>query len=143
MDEFEKNNENNDLGYTYDNTETISYTNAKGYYDYLTKLMLAMSKSRIEGNLTLWFECIDTMFVATFPYWNNKQDIEKFESLYEKSLNMFNNQDKAFSDNIKCRVNSTLKKNLREMNKILMQNTKHMNVKLSMSESDDLDFLED
>lgn len=132
-DLFEKNDEktsnNDDKPYTIEHSNSINYTNTKGYYEYITKLMLASSKARVNGDLYTWLECVDALYTATCPWWRDEEKIKEFEDKFDKVNEIINNKDKAVTSNVKGNIQFKIRRLLRDMNVMVMMNTKHIMIR--------------
>ena len=115
--------------YEIENSSSINYTNTKGYYEFITKLLIGISKSRIMKDYETWVDCVDAFYTATFPWWKNQDEVDKYEALYKDLLFFMNTQEKSFSDNITANMTFKIKRTLRDMTKIIMSNTKHIMLK--------------
>lgn len=139
MDIFENDDNKSDNIYTIEQNDSISYTNTKGYYEFITKLMIAGSKARIMGDIPLWLEAIDTLFNATFPWWKNDDEVKKYQKDYDEVLKLIGIAEKSFNSNIKGGISTKIKQMLRSMNMTIMENTKHLMIRVEGSEVDNLD----
>jgi hypothetical protein len=117
------------IDYEIDTSSSINYTNTKGFYEFITKLMIVTSKARIMGDTLMWLDCIDTLYSFTRPWWRDPKAVENFEAKYVKINQLLNSENKAFNTNIKGNVAFKVKGLLRDMNILVMDNTKHIMIR--------------
>lgn len=122
-----------------DSSRGINFTNVKGFYDVLTNINRFICQARIERDYFSWLDSLDMLFVNTEPWWLNKDDVSKYEELYEvcfkkiKTLNTLNNSNKSMIEN-------KLLGDLRIIQRLINNNTKHLQLKSNDSEDEEIDF---
>jgi len=135
MKDFEKDFyiKNND-----DDDYEVNYTNAKGFYEYLTMNIRLISDFRLQGSYKMWFKALDCMFVSTFPYWPQKDNsVNTYEELYLSVDLIINRSDSVISSKSKMACDGKINRLLRQMNMLVTKNTAHLMIKLSQPDEDD------
>jgi hypothetical protein len=137
---LKNNNDYDDSDYIIDDSgRGINFTNVKGFYDVITNINRFICQARIERDYFSWLDGLDMYFVNTEPWWLEKDDIPKYEELYDasfkriKSLNNSNGVNKSLIEN-------RLLLDLRIIQRLINKNTKHLQLKESESEDEELDF---
>lgn len=119
-----------------ENNTEVNFTNAKGFYQYLTKNIELISEFRLLKDKEMWYKALDCMFVTTFTYWKDKEDVDKYELLYSEVGVLLNKSD-GNSNNIRAAYNNKINKLLREMNVLISKNTAHIMIKMNQPDEDD------
>lgn len=120
-----------------DDSFEVNYTNAKGFYQYLTKNIELISEFRLRNEHKMWFKALDCMFIATVSYWNNQDEIKEYEQMYNTCDLLLNRESSFMSSKSKSAYTFKLNKLLRSMNLIISKNTAHLMIKLSQPDEDD------
>jgi len=115
----------------------VNYTNAKGFYQYLTKNIELISEFRLRNDYMMWFKALDCMFIATVSYWNNEEETKEYEAMYERCELLITRENSFISSKSKTAYNFKVNKLLRTMNLIISKNTAHLMIKLSQPDEDD------
>lgn len=115
----------------------VNYTNAKGFYQYLTKNIELISEFRLSNNYLMWFKALDCMFVATVSYWNKEENINQYEEMYLRCEILLNRESSFISSKSKNAYNFKLNRLLRSMNLLVSKNTAHLMIKLNQPDEDD------
>lgn len=131
-----------DESFTEDKSDSfeINYTNNKGFFLYLTKNLELISEFRLRGEYDMWFKTLDSLYLATFPFWKNPDKKNEYKTLYEGANNIFNNMAQARSGSINKSYTNKLLKTLRSMNELISENTAHLMIRISNSDADDESF---
>lgn len=128
--------------YTEDKSESfeINYTNNKGFFLYITKNLELISEFRLRNEYDQWFKTLDSLYLATFPFWKNPKKIDEYKALYIETTNNFNNMSKARSSNIGQGYNNKILNLLRRINELVSENTAHLMIRISNTDSEDESF---
>lgn len=128
--------------YTEDKSESfeINYTNNKGFFLYITKNLELISEFRLRNENEQWFKTLDSLYLATFPFWKNPTKIEEYKKLYLETSTAFNNAAKARTITIGNGYNSKILSLLRRINELVSENTAHLMIRISNTDSEDESF---
>lgn len=134
--------EDKDLGYEKVETgNSVSWTNNKGFYLLLDKIMAYIAVSRLENNLKDWVHGLDTLASFTRKFWSNEADLQTFEDGYMKVSKDLVSSGPGHTAQVK---NIILQKNynsIRELEKVVFNNISHLMLKSSTDMDDDADWL--
>ena len=134
---------NNEIG-SEDNSEKfeINFTNNKGFFLYLTKMLGLSSDFRLGGDNYMWLKTLDSLALATFPFWKDTNKKNEYELLYNSIKNSIDNMNKSNNVNMKKNILNCMEEELRKLNMIVSDNISHLMIRVSSADDDDR-FLEE
>ena len=121
----------------------INYTNNKGFFLYITKNLELISEFRLRNDYNMWFTTLDSLYLATFPFWKNPKKKEEYKELYESATKNFNNLNNSRSTTINQAYKNKLLLLLRRMNELISDNTAHLMIRVSTEDAEDEQFWEE